>query len=62
MWELKETVLLLLAWIAWRRRAPNPKARFRSPDFRPGVFRGGFAAIVERLLPMDDAGFFTPAV
>jgi len=62
VWELKETVLLLLAWIAWRRRAPNPKARFRSPDYRPGIFRGGFAATIERLLPMDDAGVFTPAV
>ncbi|HOC01337.1 MAG TPA: beta-N-acetylglucosaminidase domain-containing protein [Verrucomicrobiota bacterium] len=62
VWELKETVLLLLAWIAWRRHTPNPKARFRSADHRPGVFRGGFAAVVERLLPMDDAGLFTPAV
>lgn len=61
VWELKETVLLLMAWAEWRRRAPSATARFRSPDYRPGVFRGGFAAAVDRLLPMDAAGRFVPA-
>lgn len=61
VWELKETALLLLAWVDWRQQHPDPGARFRSPDFRPGVFRGGFTAAIERLLPMDEHGWFTPA-
>lgn len=60
-WEVKETALLLLAWVEWRRNNPGADRRFQAPDFRPGVFRGGFAATVERLLPMDDAGRFQPA-
>jgi protein O-GlcNAcase/histone acetyltransferase len=61
VWEAKETVLFLVAWVEWRRQNPAPDARFQSPDFRPGVFRGGFAAAVEHLLPMDTGGRFHPA-
>ncbi len=61
VWELKETALLLLAWVDWRRQHPEPGARFRSRDFRPRVYRGGFVASLERLLPMDDEGWFNPA-
>jgi len=59
VWELKELALLLLAWVDWRRQVTASNARFSSPDFRPGIFRGGFAATVERLLPMDEHGHFT---
>jgi protein O-GlcNAcase/histone acetyltransferase len=61
VWEAKETALFLLAWVDWRRSNPDPDARFQSPDFRPGVFRGGFAAAVERRLRMDSNGLFHPA-
>jgi protein O-GlcNAcase/histone acetyltransferase len=60
VWELKEIALLLMAWVHWRRHAAAPDVRFRSPDFRPRIFRGGFAATIERLLPMDEDGRFTP--
>jgi len=60
VWELKELALLILAWLRWRQEHPdpNPTQRFASPEFRPGIFRGGFGARLERLLPMDDQGRF----
>ncbi|HNQ88954.1 MAG TPA: beta-N-acetylglucosaminidase domain-containing protein [Verrucomicrobiota bacterium] len=53
-WELKETALRLLGWMAWRRQHPEPGARYGPPDFRPELRRGLFVSRMERMLPMDD--------
>jgi len=57
LWELKETVLLLEAWVAWRQSNPE-STDFASPEFRPRVFRGGLVSAFERLLPMNERGRF----
>lgn len=62
VWELKETALLLQAWVRWRQSEPPAGSAFASPEFRPKIHRGGLAAMIERLLPMDDAGQFRPSV
>lgn len=51
-WELKEQAQLVRQWIDWKRRHPGADARFASPDFRPGIVRGSFAALLERRLPL----------
>lgn len=61
LWEMKEEVLLVQAYLAWRRDHPDDTAGFRAPEFRPGLFRGGFTADLQKLLPMDEAGVFRPA-
>lgn len=58
LWEVKEGALLLQAWVRWRESHPDSTDAFSAPEFRPGVFRGSLAALVERMLPMDDAGRF----
>jgi len=60
LWELKEVVLFLQAWADWRRTEAEPGAGFCAPEFRPQIYRGGFTAAIERLLPMDDRGWFRP--
>jgi protein O-GlcNAcase/histone acetyltransferase len=60
LWEIKETALLLGEWAHWRRQHPESQEPFRSTNFRPGIHRGGVAATIERLLPMDAAGGFAP--
>ncbi len=60
LWDLKETVLLLEAWVRWRKKHPAAYARFCPTEFFSVAFRGGFAAAVERLLPMDNVGCLNP--
>ncbi len=60
LWEIKETAGLLGAWARWRRDHPTTTETFASSDFRPGIWRGGFTATIDRLLPMDDRGRFRP--
>lgn len=60
LWEVKETALLIGEWAQWRRKHPDAEGPFRSFAFRPGIYRGGFTAALERLLPMDERGRFWP--
>ncbi len=60
LWEIKETVQLCGAWLRWRRENPAATDRFASGDFRNRIWRGGPAAIIDRLLSIDDEGRFIP--
>jgi protein O-GlcNAcase/histone acetyltransferase len=60
LWEVKENALLVGEWVQWRLKHPDTTAPFTSPGFRPRVYRGGFTAAFERLLPMDEQGRFLP--
>ncbi len=60
-WEIKENAGLVAEWGAWRRAHPDAREPFRSHGFRPRIYRGGFTADFERLLPMDEEGNFRPA-
>ncbi len=62
LWEAKETALLLRSWAGWRTTHPSPHDRFCSSEYRPGLYRGGLAATLERLLPLDANGCFGPPV
>ncbi len=61
LWELKEELLLVLAFLRWRAHHPDSPQPFRAPEFRPGIFRGGFTADLQVRLPMDPTGAFQPA-
>ena len=55
-WELNEELQLLKAYLAWLGSKPAPDAKFFSAHHRPGIYRGGFVAALQRLLPTDDEG------
>jgi protein O-GlcNAcase/histone acetyltransferase len=61
LWGAKELALLLLGWVRWRRSQPTPPPPFSPPEFDPGLLRGSLPAQIERLLPMDHQGRFSPA-
>lgn len=52
LWDLKEESILLQRYVHWRKAHPQPHARFVSGDHRPGIYRGGVIAELQRLLPM----------
>jgi len=58
LWEIKENAILVGEWMRWRQKNPEAKAPFSSTGFRPKIYRGGFTAALERLMPMDDEGRF----
>lgn len=60
LWEVKENALLVGEWARWRQQHPEATVPFTSPGFRPRIYRGGFTAALERLLPMDEQGRFLP--
>ncbi|MEO6036266.1 MAG: beta-N-acetylglucosaminidase domain-containing protein, partial [Verrucomicrobiota bacterium] len=55
-WELNEELQLLKAYLDWQGSSLAPGATFFSAHHRPGIYRGGFVATLQRLLPMDDHG------
>ena len=55
-WELNEELQLLKGYLDWLDSNPAPDATFFSAHHRPGIYRGGFVASLQRLLPMNDAG------
>lgn len=58
VWELKEEAGLLLGYLDWLQAPPPPGTVFLSAEHRRGTYRGGFAADLQRLLPMRaDGGF-----
>jgi hypothetical protein len=54
IWELKEESILLRRYVAWRKSRPSTGARFASAEHRPGIYRGGLLAELQRLLPMNE--------
>jgi hypothetical protein len=62
IWELKEESMLLRRYVAWRKSNPPRKAPFVSSEHRPGIYRGGLMAELQRRLPMDEQGRFRVAL
>ena len=56
-WELNEELQLLRIYLDWLQSKPAD-IKYFSPHFRSGIYRGGFVASLQRLLPMDSAGAF----
>ena len=57
-WELKEEANLLVAYLRWLQSEPAAEARFFSAEHRPGTYRGGLVAELQRQLPMRRDGSF----
>lgn len=55
MWELRHELAALLGYLDWLR-AGEPGGRFGAPDRLANTFRGGLAAELARLLPLDASG------
>lgn len=62
VWDLKEEIALMQAYVRWRQFGPRRGERFVSGEHRPRLYRGGLVAALQRQLPMDDAGHFTSAL
>lgn len=62
LWEIKESALLVSEWMRWRQQNPDSREPFASANFRPKIYRGGFTAALERLMPMDEEGRFPGSV
>ena len=58
VWELREEIRLIGKYVSWLKTNPPAGRTFVSIDNRPGIFRGGFVAELQRLLPMDRQGRF----
>jgi protein O-GlcNAcase/histone acetyltransferase len=57
IWDVKEVVMLLDAYIAWLEAGCKRKGKlisFLPEDMEPWIFRGGIAAEMQRLLPSCD--------
>lgn len=59
VWELREELDLLLAWV--RQKEADPQAAPRSDFHLPGTYRGGFVARVQGLLEQRADGTFVAA-
>ena len=58
VWELKEEAALIRKYLSALRTMPGVADGFASDEHRPRTYRGGLAARLQQLLPMDDAGAF----
>lgn len=58
VWELREETRLIRKYVGWLSTQPPAGQRFVSTDNRLGIYRGGFVAGLQRLLPMDGQGRF----
>ena len=58
VWELREEIRLIRKYVGWLKRNPPAGQKLVSADNRPGIYRGGFVAELQRLLPMDAQGRF----
>ncbi|PYJ62093.1 MAG: hypothetical protein DME24_04750 [Verrucomicrobia bacterium] len=56
--ELKQETVLLQKYLQWLSTGPTPDRIFTSAEHRPGIYRGGLVADLQRLLPMDEEGRF----
>jgi flagellar biosynthesis/type III secretory pathway chaperone len=57
VWEIRHELDYLVGYLKWVQ-AGKPDERFGKPDKIANTFRGGVAAEIERLLPMDETGAF----
>jgi protein O-GlcNAcase/histone acetyltransferase len=59
IWELREELDLLLAYVQFKEQ--NPEAECRSDFHLPGTYRGGLLPKLQRLLQQNPDGTFTPS-
>jgi hypothetical protein len=57
VWEIRHELDYLVGYLKWVQ-VGKPDGRFGKPDKIANTFRGGVAAEIERLLPMDETGAF----
>ena len=57
-WELNEELQLLRLYLDWLESKPDDNKKYLTPHFRTGIYRGGFVATLQKLLPMDNDGAF----
>ncbi len=55
VWEIDHEIRYLLRYLEWLRQG-RPGERFARPEGMANTWRGGLAADLERLLPLDDVG------
>lgn len=55
VWEIGHELGYLVRYLSWVKDG-KPGGRFARPDQMANTFRGGLAADIERLLPLDDKG------
>lgn len=60
VWEIRTETELLAEYVTWLASKPAPEARFSKPDRIPNTYRGGLAAKIQALLPLDERGRVTP--
>ncbi|HYT59884.1 MAG TPA: protein O-GlcNAcase [Haliangiales bacterium] len=58
VWELREETRLMGKYVSWLKAHPPAGQAFVSTENRPGIYRGGLVAQLQRLLPMDEKGRF----
>jgi len=58
LWELKEEVILLNRYLDWVKTNPPAGEQCFSAEHRPGTYRGGLVAELQRRLPMTAEGGF----
>jgi len=58
VWDLREEIRLIGRYVGWLKSNPPDGQKFASTDNRPGIYRGGFLADLQRRLPMDERGRF----
>ncbi len=56
VWELRTETGLVADHLRWLAAGPAPDAHFAKPDRIANTYRGGLAASVQHLLPMDQEG------
>jgi protein O-GlcNAcase/histone acetyltransferase len=54
VWDLKEELLLLAEYLAWKSSAGSAGERFHSQSQMEGTYRGGLVAKLRRTFKMDD--------
>ena len=58
LWELREELDLLDRYVGFKAQQSNRNLPFTSDYHRPGTYRGGFVAELQRLLPQAGDGTF----
>jgi len=58
LWDVRNEVGLLTSYLAWLQTEPSATETFGPPQLVPNTYRGGLAAAIQRLLPVDESGEF----
>jgi hypothetical protein len=56
LWDVREEVAVLARYLQWLQAGPGSGEMFSAPEEVANTYRGGLAASIQRLLPMDEGG------